>query len=130
MSEVAGVGIDIAEVDRVAELVERHGKRFLERVFTRRELEYCLGRKRQNEHLAARFAAKEAVSKALGTGIGASVGWRDIEVVRESVGRVHIVLSGGARQVAEKLRIMRIHISLSHTHAYAAAHAVAVAREA
>jgi len=130
MSEVAGVGIDITEVDRVAKLVERHGKRFLERVFTRRELEYCLGRKRQSEHLAARFAAKEAVSKALGTGIGARVGWRDIEVVRESVGRVHIVLSGGAREVARGLRIRRIHVSLSHTRAYAAAHAVAVAREA
>jgi len=130
MSEVIGVGIDVAEVGRVAELVERHGKRFFERVFTPRELDYCLGRRRRNEHLAARFAAKEAVAKALGTGIGGRVRWRDIEVVRDEAGPVHIALLGGARDVARKLRITRVLVSLSHTSAYVAAQAVAVGREA
>jgi len=130
MSQVIGIGVDVAEVHRVADLVERHGRRFLERVYTPRELAYCLGRRRESEHLAARFAAKEAVSKALGTGIGPRVHWRDIEVVREEIGRVHITLHGGAREVARELRITKIFVSLSHARAYAAANAVAIGREA
>ena len=127
---IRGIGVDIVKVDRIEQAVERWGYRFLKRIFTAAEIERCQQRARPAQCLALRFAAKEAFAKALGLGMRKGLRWRDIEVVRESVGRVHIVLSGGARQVAGKLRIVRIHVSLSHTRAYAAAHAVAVAREA
>jgi holo-[acyl-carrier protein] synthase len=104
------VGVDLVEVARIAELMARYGERFHWRVFTDSELRACGNRP---ERLAARFAAKEAVSKALGTGIG-RVRWRDIEVLTGPAGEPELVLSGAAAEVAAELELTRWSISLSH----------------
>jgi holo-[acyl-carrier protein] synthase len=112
---ILGHGVDLAEVQRVRRSVERFGDRFLERVFTPAELAYAGDGPRRDEHLAARFAAKEAVLKALGMGWAQGVGWTDIEVAREASGRPVLVLHGKAREVAVALGVRRWHVSLTHT---------------
>ena len=90
---ILGIGVDLVEVERIDQSIERHGAHFLQRVFTEREIAYCSKMRTPGPHYAARFAAKEAVSKAFGTGIGASVGWLDIEVARKpsgEIGRAHV----------------------------------------
>jgi holo-[acyl-carrier protein] synthase len=114
------VGVDLIEVGRVARAVERHGARFLERVFTDAELAYC---GRHVAKLAARFAAKEAVAKALGTGIGA-VAWREIEVVRDVAGRPGLALHGKAARLTRERGLGRPLLSLSHTREHAIAFVV------
>lgn len=114
------VGVDLIEVDRVARAVERHGERFLERCFTEAELAYC---GRRAPELAARFAAKEAAAKALGTGIG-TVGWREIEVVRAPSGRPTLALHGAARDLARERGLGEPLISISHTREHAIAFVV------
>lgn len=123
---LTGIGIDIVEVARIADAIERHGEPFLARLFTADERSYCESRKPAARHYAARFAAKEAVSKALGTGIGANAGWIDIEVVHDSHGAPKIRLDGAARDFAREQGIHEILISLSHAHDYAAANAIAI----
>jgi holo-[acyl-carrier protein] synthase len=110
-------GIDLIEIDRFENAVQRHGDRFLERVFTSRELSE-VGEKMAS--LAARFAAKEAVSKALGTGIG-SISWREIEILRGPSGEPTLVLHGEARRLSQDLRLESWSISLSHSHTHAIA---------
>ena len=123
---ILGIGIDIVENDRIRTMLARHGERFLDRVFTEKEQEYC-GRMRDSApHYAARFAAKEAVSKALGTGIGEDVEWRDIEVVREESGRPSIVLTGSGAATAARLGVTEVMITLSHTEHYAVAQAMLI----
>jgi holo-[acyl-carrier protein] synthase len=112
---IVGTGIDIAEVPRIAEAIKRHGERFLRRVFTEGEMNYCESKANRIERYAARFAAKEAAMKALGTGWNHGVRWRDIEVCREPAGRPTIVLHGKAAQIAAKLKTTRTALSLSHT---------------
>lgn len=124
---VIGHGVDMIEVARIARMVERHGHRFLERVYTPTEQAYCKDRKRIFEHLAARFAAKEAVLKALGTGWSAGIAWTDVEVLHEASGRPRIELHNAAAREASRLGVSSIHISLSHTDASAIASAIAVA---
>ena len=116
-------GVDMVDCKRLAAMIDRYGNRFLKRVFTRRELEYCQGKKRQIEHLAGRFAAKEAVLKVLGTGLRKGMSWTDIEVVNEPSGRPKVTLSGGCRRIADEKDIAQILISISHieTHAIASA---------
>jgi len=114
------VGVDLVEVGRVASALRRHGDRFLRKVFTPGELEYCA---RRPPELAARFAAKEAVAKALGTGIGA-VAWQEIEVVREPSGRPGITLHGVARTLARERGLREPLLSLSHTREHAIAFVV------
>ena len=111
------VGIDIIEIDRIRQVVERWGQRFLRRVYTDGEIQYCRGRAPQ---LAARFAAKEAVMKALGMG-RYGVGWRDIEVVRRRGGQPSFRLQGRALGVAQRLSVNGIALSLSHSREYAVA---------
>jgi holo-[acyl-carrier protein] synthase len=118
---VIGIGVDIVETARIDRSLERFGERFLQRVFTAGEIEYCQSMKFPARHLAARFAAKEAVSKAFGTGIGKSMGWRDIDVHRKESGEPFVVLSGGAEQLAEARGVQKVWISLSHTDQHAAA---------
>jgi len=113
--DVIGVGCDLAEVDRVRKIHQRHGDRFLERVFTVEERDYCLSLRNPYPSLAARFAAKEAVSKALGTGIGAEVGWLSISVVRALSGQPSIQLDPAGEALLERLGGTRVHVSLSHT---------------
>lgn len=114
-------GVDFIEIDRVAGVLSRYGARFLRRVFTPGEIAYCRGRA---PNLAARFAAKEAVMKSLGTGFR-GVGWRDIEVVRAPSGAPGARLHGRARRRAERLGVTEIAISLSHSRGFAMAVAIA-----
>ena len=126
---VVGIGTDIVECLRVAQMIERHGELFLTRVYTPHEIEYCSARKAATQHYAGRFAAKEAVLKALGTGWTRGVQWRDIEVRNELGGQPKIALSGGAREMCEKLGISEMLISISHCRTHATAYALAVGRE-
>ena len=114
------VGVDIIEIDRISATLERFGERFLQRVYTDGEAAYCRGRAPQ---LAARFAAKEAVMKALGTGTR-GVGWREVEVTRKRTGEPEVALHGRAAIRAEQLGIGRIAVSLSHSRKYAVASVV------
>ena len=118
-----GTGIDIEEVGRVERLLERQGKRFLDRVFAEAEIEYCTSKARPAEHLAARIAAKEAVAKALGTGFARGVRMRDIEVVSADNGPPKVKLHGGAAKRLDSLGAETVLLSLSHTRDYAVAHA-------
>jgi holo-[acyl-carrier protein] synthase len=119
-SPMYSVGIDLIEIDRIEAAVARWGERFFKRVYTEAEREHCRGRAPE---LAARFAAKEAVMKALGTGIR-GVGWREIEVLPNRDGKPLVHLYGGARRKAEELGLGAIAISLSHSRDYALASAV------
>ena len=121
--KVAAHGIDMVDCTRLREAVERHGERFLNRVFTPTELAYCQGKKRQIEHLAGRFAAKEAVLKVLGTGWQSGIGWTDVEVFNEPSGQPRVRLSGRCGRLADQKGLSSISISISHisTHAIASA---------
>jgi holo-[acyl-carrier protein] synthase len=112
---IIGTGIDIAEVERIAESIERFGERFLRRVFTAAEIEYCESKANRAERYAARFAAKEAAMKALGTGWNHGVRWRDIEIWREPGSRPTLRFHGKARELALRLQATHAALSLSHT---------------
>lgn len=124
LMNLIGIGIDVVEVDRVKSSLDEFGDQFRERIFTEQELEYCDRQKRPELHLAARFAAKEAVAKAFGTGIGKEIGWLDMEVVRRESGEPEIKLHGRAAEHAEKRKVGQVLISLTHAKHYAAANAV------
>ena len=121
---ILGIGVDLVEVARIEQAIERHGEAFLHRIFTADEIAWCAKMKSPAPHYAARFAAKEAVSKAFGTGIGADLGWRDIEVRRDASGKPAIVLHSGGADFAKARGARAIHLSLSHTAAYAVAQVV------
>lgn len=124
---VFGIGIDIIDTGRVEESMRKFGDRFLDRIFTATERAYCEARKPSSRHFAARFAAKEAVAKALGTGIGIHMEWKDMEILRDSAGKPFVSLSGRGKRFAEQNRIREILVSLSHADNHAAANALAVA---
>jgi holo-[acyl-carrier protein] synthase len=126
---IFGIGIDVVEVSRIASSIERHGDLFLRKLFTPAERAYCDKHKTPALHYAARFAAKEAVSKALGTGIGSQAGWLDLEITRDSLGAPKLVLLGPAAAFAKQNGIIEIQISLTHAREYAAANAIAIAEE-
>jgi holo-[acyl-carrier protein] synthase len=121
---ITGLGVDIVEIDRMARALERH-PRMRERLFSADERAYCDKRNRPEIHYALRFAAKEAVLKALGTGF-AGMRFTDVEVVRDAGGRPTPRLSGRAREVAAALGVVELHLSLSYTHTTAVASAVAI----
>lgn len=123
---VIGIGTDIVEVLRIARMIERHGELFLARVFTTREIEYCSARKAANQHYAGRWAAKEAILKALGTGWARGIQWRDMEIRNDGAGKPRVALGGGAREACERLGISDMLISISHCRSHATAFAVAV----
>lgn len=125
---VFGIGIDVVEVGRIASSLDEFGERFANRIFTLREREYCLAKARPELHFAARFAAKEAVAKALGTGIGKDVSWLDLEVVRGGNGEPILQLSGKAKDFCQSHQIEEIKISLTHARDYAAANAIVLRR--
>ena len=118
---VIGIGVDLVECARIQRAVDRFGDRFLHRVFTDREIEYSMSMKFPARHLAARFAAKEAVSKAFGTGIGKAMGWRDIDVRKKPSGEPFLVFSGPAQELATKRGVVSARITLSHTEHHAMA---------
>lgn len=113
--KIIGLGIDLVDCERIQNSIERFGERFLQRVFTDGEIAYCNSMKFSARHFAARFAAKEALSKAFGTGIGHAMGWRDLDVQKRESGEPFVVLSGGAEMMAKERQVARIWISLSHT---------------
>jgi holo-[acyl-carrier protein] synthase len=121
---IVGSGIDLVEIERIQHSVDRYGARFLNRVYTLAEQAYCLRKRASAESLAARFAAKEAAAKALGTGISYGVNWLEIEVMREPGGRPSVVFHGRAAQIAAMLGVARAALSLSHTAALAMASVV------
>ena len=118
---VVGVGVDLVEVARIEHSLARFGERFLHRGFTEGEIEYCKSMPHPARHFAARFAAKEAVSKAFGTGIGKSMGWKEIDIRRKPSGEPFLVLSGSAEQLASQRNVRASFISLSHTDNHAVA---------
>jgi len=118
---ILGTGIDIIEVARVQASHERFGERFLNRILLADEIAYCLSHKSPAPFLAARFAAKEAISKAFGTGIGAQLGWQDMEIRRKESGEPFVVLHGKGKELFKSRRAKRLLVSLSHTANYAAA---------
>jgi holo-[acyl-carrier protein] synthase len=121
---IVGTGVDITEIGRIKATVERFGDRFLERIFTPAEVKYCLGKPNAAERLAARFAAKEAGMKALGTGQSRGVTWRSIEVVRYPGQRPTLRFTGKAAEFAAQMGCKRAHLSLSHTADLAIAHVI------
>ncbi len=127
MSVVAH-GIDMVDCRRLGELIGRYGDRFLKRVFTPAERDYCRGRKREIEHLAGRFATKEAVLKVLGTGLRRGMKWTEIEIVNEPSGQPRVSLTGRCRQIAEQKNLGEILVSISHIDTHAIASAVASSR--
>lgn len=120
---IKGTGVDIVEISRIEKAINRHDG-FFRRVYTVRELEDCMTEKPRTNSLAARFAAKEAVSKALGTGIG-KIKWTDIEIIKQNTGKPEVFLHGRARELMLEMGISTIEISLSHSREYAVAFAVA-----
>ncbi|MGA2354832.1 MAG: holo-[acyl-carrier-protein] synthase [Terriglobales bacterium] len=121
---IIGTGVDIAEVHRIRESIERFGDRFLHRIFTEGEINYCQRRANRFESYAARFAAKEAGMKALGTGWSHGIRWRDIEVVRPKGQRPTIQFHGEAAIIASKLGTKNIALSITHTSEQALAHII------
>ncbi len=126
---VIGIGTDIVECLRIAQMIERHGELFLTRVFTPREIEYCSSRKAATQHYAGRWAAKEAILKALGTGWSRGIRWLDMEIRNDAAGKPTVALGGGAREQCERLGVGNLLISISHCRSHATALAVAVAAE-
>ncbi len=123
---VIGIGTDIVEVLRIAQMIERHGELFLHRVYTPREIEYCSARKAATQHYAGRWAAKEAILKALGTGWARGIQWRDMEIRNDAAGKPSVALAGGAREICEQLGIGEVMVSISHCRTHASALAVAL----
>src|ERR1700737_2518800 len=121
---IVGMGVDIAEVQRIQAAIQRHGEVFLRRIYTPAERDYCDRFKNKFERYAGRFAAKEAAMKALGTGWRAGVRWVDLEVVREESGRPTMVISGQAGKIAQKLGVKRIALSITHTETQALAQVI------
>jgi holo-[acyl-carrier protein] synthase len=121
---VVGLGLDLVEVDRLGAAIGRHGERFLRRVFTEGERDYCEAKSEPAVFYAARFAAKEAVAKAFGTGIGADIGWLDIEVVRNAAGAPAVRLAGKGAELAALRGVDRVLLSITHTRGMAAASVV------
>jgi holo-[acyl-carrier protein] synthase len=115
---IKGIGVDILEIDRIGRIIGTHGATFLRRVFTPEEIRYCSGKRNSAQHFAARFAAKEAVSKALATGMRGEFSWKNIEVMNDPLGQPHIAFSGTLKQA---LAHARVHVSLSHSQSHVVA---------
>jgi holo-[acyl-carrier protein] synthase len=121
---ILGTGVDLAEVDRIRHSVENYGERFLQRVYTAREIAYVQRKANKYERYAARFVAKEAGMKAIGTGWRGGVRWQDFEVVNLPSGRPTLLLHGVAAEVANRMGVKNVQLSLTHTAAMAMAHVI------
>jgi len=121
---IVGTGIDLVEIERIGHSVDRYGERFLNRVYTQAEQAYCMRKRYSAESFAARFAAKEAGAKALGTGISKGVNWLEIEVTREPGGRPGLRFHGRAAEIASRMGVVRAALSLTHTNELAMASVV------
>jgi holo-[acyl-carrier protein] synthase len=112
---IVGLGLDIAEIDRIQAAITRHGAPILERLYTPAEVAYCESHRNKFERYAGRFAAKEAAMKALGTGWRRGVRWRDIEIIRERSGKPTLALKGAAKRIAEGLSVRNISVTITHS---------------
>jgi len=128
MAEIIGLGTDITECLRIARMIDRHGELFIDRVYTAEEIKYCQSRKQATQHFTGRWAAKEAILKALGTGWRKGISWRDIEIRNEMSGKPVVAVRGGVKEVVERLGIAEIHVSISHCRTHATATAIAVGK--
>ncbi len=126
--EIIAHGIDLVDCPRIEQMIERHGDRFVNRVFTAAEQAYARASKNTAEKYSGRFAAKEAILKLVGTGWRGKIKWTDIEVVNDAAGRPEVTLSGEVKRIAETLKIMHVSISITHTANFAIASAVALSR--
>lgn len=124
---VIGTGIDIVETRRIEDSIQRFGERFLTRCFSPEEIGYCQGMKFPSLHIAARFAAKEAISKAFGTGIGKQLGWRDMEIRKRDSGEPYAVMHAKGIQLAAARGVAEVLVTLAHCKDYAVAQAILVA---
>ncbi|MFK7819424.1 MAG: holo-ACP synthase [Planctomycetaceae bacterium] len=124
---IIGLGTDIIEIPRIADMIDRHGELFLNRIYTDEEIRHCQMRRHSTQHFAGRWAAKEAVMKVLGTGFIKGIGWKDVAVTNLKSGRPIMTLSGGARRRADGIGIGEVLITISHCREYATATAVGVA---
>jgi holo-[acyl-carrier protein] synthase len=124
--QLISVGTDIIECVRIAQMIEKHGEVFLQRVFTQKEIVYCSSRKAATQHYAGRWAAKEAVLKVLGTGWAKGIQWTDVEVVNEVSGAPMIKITGKASEIAKDRGIREVMISISHCRSYATAFATGI----
>jgi holo-[acyl-carrier protein] synthase len=112
---IVGLGLDIAEIDRIEAAITRHGAPILERLYTPAEVAYCESHRNKFERYAGRFAAKEAAMKALGTGWRRGVRWRDIEIIREPSGKPSLALKGAAKRIADGLGVKNISVTITHS---------------
>jgi holo-[acyl-carrier protein] synthase len=119
-------GIDLVDCPRIEAMIERHGERFIQRVFTKAEQAYAEANKNEIEKLAGRFAAKEAVLKLMGTGWRGKIAWTDVEIINNSSGQPEVILRGEVEKIARKLGIKHISVSITHTANFAIASAVAL----
>ena len=126
--EILGIGTDIIECPRIGKMIEQHGELFLRRVYTEREIRYCQARTHAIEHFAGRWAAKEAILKAIGTGRGHGIAWTHIEVRNGHGGQPKVLVCGAARETAKERGIGDILVSISHCRTYATAYALALGR--
>ncbi len=126
--EIIAHGIDLVDFPRIEKMIERHGERFLDRVFTAAEQAYARAHKNSVETYAGRFAAKEAILKLVGTGWRGKIAWTDIEVTNNPAGQPEVTLSGDVKDIAERMKIRHVSISITHTASFAIASAVALAR--
>jgi holo-[acyl-carrier protein] synthase len=123
--DILGIGSDIVECLRIAQIIERHGELFIQRVYTEAEISYCSSKSAATQHYAAHWAAKEAVLKALGTDWRRGIRWRDIEIRHHIGDAPTIALCGGARDLLERSGTRKMHISMSHCRSHATAYAIA-----
>lgn len=126
--EIVAHGIDLVDCPRIEQMIQRHGERFIRRVFTDAEQSYAQANKNDVEKLAGRFAAKEAILKLMGTGWRGKIAWTDIEIVNNAAGQPEVTLGGEVKKIADKLDIKHISVSITHTANFAIASAVALAK--
>ena len=126
--KIVAHGIDLVDCPRIEQMIERHGERFIKRVFTDNEQDYARKNKNEVEKLAGRFAAKEAILKLVGTGWRGRIAWTDIEIINNTTGQPEVTLGGEVRNIADKLGIKHISVSITHTANFAIASAVALAQ--
>ncbi len=127
--EIVAHGIDLVDCPRIEAMIERHGERFIQRVFTAAEQAYAEANKNEVEKLAGRFAAKEAILKLMGTGWRGKIAWTDVEIINNSSGRPEVTLGGEVEKIAGKLGIKHISVSITHTANFAIASAVALTQK-
>ena len=129
MARIIGIGTEITECLRIARMIERHGEQFVGRVYTAAEVRYCQGRPQSTQHFAARWAAKQAIVKALGAGSSRGLTWTEIEIRRDETGRPAVAVRGAIKDLIERQGVSEVLVTFSHCRTHATAYALAMGRE-